>query len=94
MHGFGGHSGGFGGGSSFGSFGGGDAPREEIVNNYYGDASPSEHNNHGFADTNSDIEDRTGDNSANDFADTSDDDVSSSDDSSFDDSSNDDSSFS
>ncbi len=90
MHGFGGHSG----GSGFGSFGGGDAPREEIVNNYYGDNAPSGHE-HGFAG-NDDIEDRRDDpsNSQSDFADTSSNDDISADDFSSGDSSNDDSSFS
>jgi hypothetical protein len=41
MHGFGGHGGGFGGGSGFGGFGT-DAPREEIINNYYGDSGDRE----------------------------------------------------
>ena len=57
MHGFGGHSG----GQGFGDFGGGGgAPREEIVNNYYGDDA----NRGGLG---SDIEDRRGD--AHNFAD-------------------------
>ena len=57
MHGFGGnHGGGYG-------FEGGGAPREEIVNNYYGDSSP-QHEQHS-SDLGSDIEDRR-----NDFADT------------------------
>ncbi len=84
MHGFGGH----GGGSSFGSFGGGDAPREEIVNNYYGDRDQGEHGHErGFAG-NDDIEDRRDDttNTPSDFADTSGDDDASSDDFSSDDS--------
>jgi len=50
MHGFG-HAGG---GSGFGSFGESDRP--EIINNYYGDASPHEHADH----LSPDIEDRRG----------------------------------
>jgi uncharacterized protein len=37
MHGFG-HSAGFGGGEGIGSFGGGGAPQETVINNYYDDA--------------------------------------------------------
>ena len=59
MHGFGGHSG----GQGFGEFGGGGAPREEIVNNYYGDSG--EHHGGGLG---SDIEDRRGD--SHNFADS------------------------
>lgn len=91
MHGFGGH----GGGSGLGSFGN-DAPREEIVNNYYGDDSgrEREHGSQGFLG-NDDIEDRRDDPSGtqNDYADTGDD-GSLGTDSSSDDSSGDDSSFS
>ena len=94
MHGFGGH----GGGSSFGSFGGNDAPREEVINNYYGDSSGRDHDSRGLTGNddgyagNSDIEDRRDDAaSQTDFADTDDtnaldsgDDFASSDESSFD----------
>ncbi|RSL15898.1 hypothetical protein EDE15_1404 [Edaphobacter aggregans] len=52
MHGFG-HGGGY--GSGFGGFGESNRP-EEIVNNYYGDATPSEHSGH----LSPDIEDRRG----------------------------------
>ena len=55
MHGFGGGAGGFGGGQGLGGFGGG-APREEVVNNYYGD---SDRGNGGLS---GDIEDRRDDN--------------------------------
>ncbi|WP_213807447.1 DUF2076 domain-containing protein [Granulicella sp. dw_53] len=58
MHGFGEHAG-YGGGSGFGSFGGGDN-RPEIINNYYGDSAQ-----HGLSP---DIEDRRNDNPH--FADT------------------------
>jgi hypothetical protein len=102
MHGFG-HSGGS---EGFGGFGGGGGgPREEVINNYYGDDAGRGHEGHGLSN---DIEDRrddtrfgdTGDNSGNDnskdFADTDDtsDDSSSFDDGGSDDSGNDDSSFS
>ena len=65
MHGFGG-GGGFGGGAQgLGGFGGG-APREEIVNNYYGD-SDRDRDSGGLSP---DIEDRRGDGGAGDrFAD-------------------------
>ncbi len=102
MHGFGGGGGGFGGGQGFGGFGGG-APREEVVNNYYGDSD------RGSGGLSPDIEDRRGDNadSGDRFADTGSDygtdgdtgdndssmDVGSSDDSSSFDSGSDDSSF-
>jgi hypothetical protein len=59
MHGFGGgHQGG-----GYGFDSGVGAPREEIVNNYYGDSEPREQ--HHAADLGSDVEDRR-----NDFADT------------------------
>lgn len=102
MHGFGGGGGGFGGGQGFGGFGGG-APREEVVNNYYGDSD------RGSGGLSPDIEDRRGDNadSGDRFADTGSDygtdsdtgnddssmDLGSSDDSSSFDSGSDDSSF-
>ncbi len=91
MHGFGG-GGGFSGGQGFGSFGGGGAPREEVVNNYYGD-SGRDTGNGGLSP---DIEDRRGDSSGDQFAGGSADDTGSdygsSDDSSLD-SGSDDSSF-
>ena len=91
MHGFGGHSG----GSGFGSFGG-DAPREEVVNNYYGDSSGRDQGEHGFLGN--DVEDRRDDsgNDQNDFDSTNNDinDSSSDDFSSSDDTSGDDSNFS
>ena len=68
MHGFGG-GGGY--GSGLGNFGGQGRP-EEIVNNYYGDASPGEHSEH----LSPDIEDRRDDSrfseaaSANDHGDS------------------------
>ena len=46
------------GGQSMGNFGGGQAPREEIINNYYGDSSPSEHHSDHLSP---DIEDRRND---------------------------------
>ena len=55
MHGFGGSSA-FGGGQGFGGFGGG-APREEVVNNYYGDSA----RDRGDSGLSSDIEDRRND---------------------------------
>ncbi len=65
MHGFGGGGGGFGGGQGLGGFGGG-APREEIVNNYYGDSD------RGSGGLSPDIEDRRDDNAdgGDRFADT------------------------
>ena len=87
MHGFGGH----GGGSGFGSFGGGDAPREEVVNNYYGDTASADHGHESQGFTgNDDIEDRRDDSNQSNFADTSSDD-SSTDDFSSNDSNSDDS---
>ncbi len=69
MHGFGG-GGGFGGGQGLGGFGGGGgAPREEIINNYYGDSGPER----GGGGLSSDIEDRrndSGDSSGDRFADS------------------------
>lgn len=64
MHGFGG-GGGFGGGQAFG--GGGSGPREEIVNNYYGDSGSGRDRDSGLS---ADIEDRRDDNadSADRFA--------------------------
>ena len=54
MHGFG-HATGY--GDSPGFFGAGSglggAPREEIINNYYGDSTPGEHHDHDFASTSS-----------------------------------------
>ncbi len=67
MHGFGGGGGGFGGGQGLGGFGGG-GPREEVVNNYYGDSGDRDNGN-----LSPDIEDRrddAGSNSADSFADT------------------------
>ena len=46
------------GGQSMGSFGGNPSPREEIINNYYGDSSPSEHHSDHLSP---DIEDRRND---------------------------------
>jgi hypothetical protein len=102
MHGFGEHAG-YGSGAGFGSFGGGgfggEQPREEIINNYYGDSDRGSDRDRGGLSP--DIEDRRDDNRA-DFADTSNDDNTSnddfsddtsSDDSSFDDSGTDDNSF-
>ncbi len=68
MHGFGGHDG----GSGFGGFGG-DAPREEVVNNYYGGDSANKHNDRSLLG-NDDIEDRRDDSSSSqsDFADAQD----------------------
>ncbi len=63
MHGFGG-GGGFGGGQGLGGFGGG-APREEIVNNYYGD-SGTDRDNGGLSP---DVEDRRDDSFGNRLAD-------------------------
>ena len=65
MHGFGGGGGGFGGGQGFGGFGGG-APREEVVNNYYGDSD------RGSSGLSPDVEDRRNDNAGGGdrFADT------------------------
>ena len=57
MHGFGGHPG----GQGFGDFGGGGAPREEIVNNYYGDSSSGEHHEPGRDFAANDVEDRRND---------------------------------
>jgi hypothetical protein len=62
MHGFG-HAGG---GSGFGSFGESDRP--EIINNYYGDASPHEHADH----LSPDIEDRRGESRFSDAVDNND----------------------
>jgi hypothetical protein len=64
MHGFGEHAGY---GSGFSGMGGGE-PREEVINNYYGDSAGHEHEG-----VSRDIEDRRDDNSTdrNDFADTS-----------------------
>lgn len=59
MHGFGGGGGGFGGGQGFGGFGAG-APREEIVNNYYGDSGSDRGGSGGLSN---DIEDRRNDSS-------------------------------
>ncbi len=68
MHGFGEHAG-YGGGSNFGEFGGGQ-PREEIVNNYYGDSGERGHDG-----VSRDIEDRRDDgDDKRGFADTTDDD--------------------
>ncbi len=58
MHGFGGGGGGFGGAQGLGGFGGqggfgSGAPREEIINNYYGDS--------GGSGLSTDVEDRRGD---------------------------------
>ncbi len=65
MHGFGG-GGGFGSAQGLGGFGGG-APREEIVNNYYGD-SDRDRDSGGLSP---DIEDRRGDRDSSDrFADS------------------------
>ena len=98
MHGFGAHAG-YGGGAGFGDYGmGGGQPREEIVNNYYGDdanrdtlRSEADRQNH----LSPDIDDRRDDNRAG-FADTDSDDTSNDtsntdDGSSYDDSSSDDS---
>ena len=57
MHGFGQHSGS---GSGFGNFGGGDQPREEVVNNYYDGDRP------GQQGISRDIEDRRDDNNSRD----------------------------
>ena len=69
LHGFGSHAG-YGGGSGFGGFGGGGfagGGREEVVNNYYGDARPES----GQSGLSPDLEDRRDDSSGgNDFADT------------------------
>lgn len=73
MHGFGGNHGG---GYGFES-GGGGAPREEIINNYYGDSNPHEHTGSNLG---SDIEDRRNDSPR--FADTGNDNTFYSDDSS------------
>ena len=105
MHGFGEHSG-YGGGSGFGGMGGmSGGPREEVINNYYGDSPEHGHEQHGLS---SDIEDRrdTSDDrasfadpnsldssSGNDFADSSNDDTLFGDSSSDDSGSSDDSSF-
>jgi hypothetical protein len=80
MHGFEHHAG-YGGGDYGGGFGGG--PREEIINNYYGDSDRPEHGEQGrdltdrFADAGDtpspDIEDRRDDSQA--FADTGNDDT-------------------
>ena len=106
MHGFGEHAGN---GSGFGGMGGGmGQPREEVVNNYYGDSSTGDRG--GLADRlaasgdqlSSDIEDRrdkadfadTGSNDTQNFNDNASDDSDSFDDSSnFDSGSNDDSSL-
>lgn len=61
MHGFGGGSGGFGGQQGFGGFGRG-GPREEVVNNYYGDSGDSGQDRSGGG-LSSDIEDRRNDGS-------------------------------
>jgi hypothetical protein len=82
MHGFGEHA-----GYGAGNFGSGQ-PREEVINNYYGDSDKGEHGG-----VSRDIEDRRDDNSKDDRADFADtggttDDTSSLDDSTTDDSSN------
>ena len=62
MHGFGDHAG-YGAGSGFGNFGGGmGQPREEVINNYYGD---SDRDRGGLSP---DIEDRRDDNNRDSFA--------------------------
>ncbi len=58
MHGFGGGGGGFGGQQGFGGFGGGGSPREEVINNYYGDSGRDSGDNGGLSN---DIEDRRSD---------------------------------
>ncbi len=76
MHGFGGGGGGFGGGQGFGNFGGGGgAPREEIINNYYGDSD------RGDSNLSPDVEDRRDDNSRQFDGDTGSDQFTNSDDS-------------
>jgi hypothetical protein len=67
MHGFG-HSAGY--GTEFAGSGFGGAPREEIVNNYYGDASPHEHHEDAssVADRRDDVSDRHDDSSGFDHA--------------------------
>lgn len=63
MHGFGEHAG-YGGGSGFGNMGGigGGQPREEVINNYYGDS--------GRGGISPDIEDRRNDGNRDSFADS------------------------
>lgn len=63
MHGFGQHSGS---GSGFGNFGGGEQPREEVVNNYYDGDRP------GQQGISRDVEDRRDDNSRSNFSGTGD----------------------
>ena len=107
MHGFG-HSAGFGEGSGFGGFGGGGAPEETVINNYYDDAGRQsgteghgEHlDNSGLGDSGNDAASlqQASDNlrDGSDAADDQDDlslDNASYDDSSLDDSDNDDSSY-
>jgi len=58
MHGFGGGGGGFGGQQGFGGFGGGGGPREEVINNYYGDTGRDSGAGGGLSN---DIEDRRND---------------------------------
>ena len=66
MHGFGEHAG-YGGGSGFGGMGGmSGGPREEVINNYYGDSPEHGHEQHGLS---SDIEDRRDDRSVDVTAD-------------------------
>lgn len=62
MHGFGGGGGGFGGGGQgFGNFGGGGEPREEVINNYYGDSGSDRGGDNNLSP---DIEDRRNDSSS------------------------------
>jgi hypothetical protein len=84
MHGFGEHAG-YGGGSGFGNFGGmgGGQPREEIVNNYYGDAPNREGGSRDMEDRRDDfggsgnddtyVDDNSDNSGAGDYGDNSDD---------------------